>query len=467
MGANPEEVVIDAEGWDSVFGIWQQRVVLSGLTITGGYSDSWGGGIYLTSGDCRIDNCVVRGNQSQTMGGGLFIGMYAGGFAELNDCIIYENYASEQGGGIFMTSQYGGCEVTATHCLISSNVSPIGAGIAATVMSLELVDSVVADNVAESEGAGLGVGHYSTGLLELDAENCLFISNRTLDGTGGAAFVGLYATGFGARFSGSTFISNTAQDGGSALCAKTGENYSLPGVELTDCIFRDGGSEIWEEQPGLVVVENSCIEGGWDGRGQGNFDADPLFVWGPLGDYYLSQMAAGQAVDSPCVDAGSMNAYSAGIAEKTTRTDGSPDTGIVDLGFHYPTLLMMPEVWVSTPSETYSHGDTLEMVFEAINPNPFSYPVDLYAAVIGADGVIWTIDTGWVWSASLDPWFASLELPANFTFGPTTLLTLPIPSDLPPISASGTYWAAAAFAKVGTTSFIGEPSLSPFGLTAD
>ncbi len=47
----------------------------------------------------------------------------------------------------------------------------------------------------------------------------------------------------------------------------------------------------------------SCVEGGFPGAG--NIDLDPLFVSGPDGDYYLSQIAAGQAVDSPCVDAGS------------------------------------------------------------------------------------------------------------------------------------------------------------------
>jgi len=107
------------------------------------------------------------------------------------------------------------------------------------------------------------------------------------------------------------------------------------------------------------------------------------------------------------------------------------------------------------------------VVFEAINPNPFSYPVDLYAAIITAHGVIWTIDATWAWSASLNPWFASLELPANFTFGPTTLLTIELPSDAPPISDPGTYWVAAAFSHVGTTTFIGEPSLSAFQLIGD
>jgi len=68
-------------------------------------------------------------------------------------------------------------------------------------------------------------------------------------------------------------------------------------------------------------------------------DADPLFVTGPLGEYYLSQVASGQSMESPCVDAGSNRAAGLGLDHLTTRTDGIPDDGIVDMGYHYPTSI--------------------------------------------------------------------------------------------------------------------------------
>jgi len=75
---------------------------------------------------------------------------------------------------------------------------------------------------------------------------------------------------------------------------------------------------------------NLCL---WD-PSTCNLTADPLFVAG----YYLSQTAAGQALQSPAVDAGNAPADASGIrlGERTTRTDGVPDKGIVDLGYHYP-----------------------------------------------------------------------------------------------------------------------------------
>ncbi|MCD6328271.1 hypothetical protein J7M28_12090 [bacterium] len=474
VGTNPEEVVIDAEGTASVLSL-TNYVRISGLTITGGNDITFGhgGGISLAGG-CRVENCIVQGNQSSRFGGGLFAAFYPSlAYAELIDCVICDNYASVNGGGMYITSQAGNGKVWATRCLFSSNVSPAGAGICAISAGLELVDCVVADNTAEAEDGHLGVGggiavKYTLSASSFDFKNCLFLSNKSLKGLGGAAYIETDYEGLAVKFSGCTFVENTVGEYGPGLHVRISGRYSLPAVEVTDCIFRDGGDEIWEVRRGLVRLNNSCIEGGWDGEGQNNFDADPLFVTGPYGDYYLSQTAATQGEDSPCVDAGSMTAAEAGMDAMTTRTDGLPDWGVVDIGYHYPaTLVIVPEVWVSTPSDTYSHGEALEVVFEAVNPNPFSYPVDLFVGVITPGGVLWTIDSNWVWSTSLNPCLPSLELPASFAFGPTTLLAIDLPSTAPPITDPGTYYVAAAFAHVGTSTFIAEPSLSAFELIED
>jgi hypothetical protein len=70
--------------------------------------------------------------------------------------------------------------------------------------------------------------------------------------------------------------------------------------------------------------------------GVGNVSADPLFVTGSGGNYYLSQVAAGQAADSPALDSGGITAVGAGVAFRSTRTDGIRDEGTADMGFHYP-----------------------------------------------------------------------------------------------------------------------------------
>jgi hypothetical protein len=55
-------------------------------------------------------------------------------------------------------------------------------------------------------------------------------------------------------------------------------------------------------------------------------------------DFHLSQVLAGQSVDSPGVDYAPVTPKSAGLEGRSTRTDGMPDTDRLDLGFHYPAV---------------------------------------------------------------------------------------------------------------------------------
>jgi len=89
------------------------------------------------------------------------------------------------------------------------------------------------------------------------------------------------------------------------------------------------------------MVTYSCIQGCdtfCSNPDDHNIGDDPVFVTGPGGDFYLSQIAAGQGADSPCGDAGSDTAVNLGLGlcGRTTRTDEVPDTGVVDIGYHYP-----------------------------------------------------------------------------------------------------------------------------------
>jgi hypothetical protein len=97
-------------------------------------------------------------------------------------------------------------------------------------------------------------------------------------------------------------------------------------------------------RPATLTVSYCDIQGGRRGSGiyiepgrilnwlEGNINADPLFV---ESHYSLSQIAAGQSADSPCVDAGSNTAAALGLDEYSTRSDSVADTGQVDIGLHY------------------------------------------------------------------------------------------------------------------------------------
>gem|GEM_PF-2691852 len=74
----------------------------------------------------------------------------------------------------------------------------------------------------------------------------------------------------------------------------------------------------------------SNVQGGWSGVG--NISTDPLLITGPQGNYYLSQILAGQTQQSLCVNAGNPTST---MIIGTTRTDEVQDTLTIDMGFHY------------------------------------------------------------------------------------------------------------------------------------
>ena len=111
--------------------------------------------------------------------------------------------------------------------------------------------------------------------------------------------------------------------------------------------------------------------------GPNNVYADPCFVDGPLGEYYLSQIAAGQDIDSPAVDAGSESAHESGMDEYTTRIDDTNDTGIVDIGYHYQTTGNLATGDLAMQADPISGGTTTPSLG---TQNVFLYiPIDIQA----------------------------------------------------------------------------------------
>jgi hypothetical protein len=163
--------------------------------------------------------------------------------------------------------------------------------------------------------------------------NCLFAGNQA--GWGGGAY------SVGVTVNNGTFVDNAAAEYGGGM-------YALGETQVTDCIVWGNAAAVGpqiaaaQDWPAVFTIHYSDVEGGPAGVhgtvawGDGCIDANPRVVPGPAGCYYLSQVAAGQAVDSPCVDAGSDTAANLGLDTMTTRGDEGTDTAIVDMGYHYP-----------------------------------------------------------------------------------------------------------------------------------
>jgi hypothetical protein len=206
-------------------------------------------------------------------------------------------------------------------------------------------------------------------------------------------------------------------------------------------------------------VTYSCIRG-WTRGGEGNISDDPLFVKGPLGDYYLSCRAAGQAADSPCIDAGSGTAESLGLDQLTTRTDGVLDAGIVDMGYHYPLALgQKPIIVCSLNSDEFSPGDLLVALYDIDNPGA-DITVDVYFAFAMPDGAILCISPARI-DFGIFPCCTDVFLHQGYAMEPTSLLSIAVPGGLP----VGNYLFAGALSEPGRFEVIGEPCLFPFTIT--
>jgi hypothetical protein len=126
---------------------------------------------------------------------------------------------------------------------------------------------------------------------------------------------------------------------------------------------------------GAATMTYSDIGGGF--AGQGNINSNPLFVnVPPITFCFLSQVAAGQSQNSPCMNAGDPGST---MITGTTRTDHVQDAGIVDMGFHWPITGYTAEQFgrlmiasESVPSEIQSAIPQSHKLSVSNYPNPFN-----------------------------------------------------------------------------------------------
>ncbi len=282
-----------------------------------------GAGMFGTNGSVIVSNCFVSNNFAGMtpddvndvndmpiagQGGGIYSASME---SQIIDCTIIDNEATTSGGGIFLTG-IGANTPTVTNCL-------------------------VVDNQAGRDGGGLSVNWYAAPLIT----NCTIVGNEATGDFGEPGKTGLGGGIYSSYHSYSVILNSILWN-----------NYALQGNELAV-----GTGFEYDPRPSTVSVSYSDIQGSaagifvdtdctllWDiDPGDPNYPtniyADPCFVTGPLGDYYLSQTSTNdpnQTVDSPCVDTGNDLARSVGLhLLYTTRTDEVFDTSVVDMGYHY------------------------------------------------------------------------------------------------------------------------------------
>ena len=311
-------------------------MTMTGVTITGNECfELNGGGMMLAASDGVYDNMTITNNSCGTHGGGIWTN-YSGGPESYDDgwtltnSTISGNTSARHGGGIAFAWSH----PTVINCTISDNIAGWGGGgIMGITSGFTLKESIVSNNYATSNGGGIRAsGPVYEGLEPPIIEDCIVTGNETAEESGGillyngqvkrtAVFdnhAATYTGGVGiqafATLTNVTISGNTAPQGGGI------EAWGNAHPEVINSI-------IWNNTPtavslfgsGGIDITYSDIDGGWDG--EGNIDANPIFVDADNGDYTL------QSPDSPCIDAGTADVNSDGVDDITDYFGMAPDMG--------------------------------------------------------------------------------------------------------------------------------------------
>jgi len=305
--------------------------VLDGLTITGGFTTSEGGGIRCIESGPTIARCCIEGNCALE-GGGFYSNK---GCPNILSCTIQRNTA-RYGGGM---SCYSG-SLSVSYCRVLDNIAESGGGLFAVYSGVTAAYSVFRGNQSYSTDYNFTGGGFFALMpfSEISVEHCLFEANSTLaDGGGGLTVISCKA---GAEISNCTFVGNGALSG-AALSLRGGNSFH---PIVRNCIV---WGNIPSNDPGIysvnfgfcgrhyAYIDHSVLQADWDqlplAQVTNCMVADPCFAdpgyWDPNGtpddanddfwvdgDYHLKSQCGRwepnegrwtiDEVTSPCIDAG-------------------------------------------------------------------------------------------------------------------------------------------------------------------
>ncbi len=322
-----------------------------------------GAGLCLDAANVTIDGSQFSGNTAQ-MGSGGFL--YASNIIVLDSLfdknigsgIESQAYPDEQsssggycsGAGLYLgnsdiwlnNNQFTANQTAGYGAALYMNGAPL------VTYPQQLVNNLFVQNEADIAGGAV----VAEGGSDVDVMNCTFVDNEVTDPSFGYA---------GAILAHDTFVNvtNTIFWGNQAVLGSQigigdpdeyGQSYDPEYIPYST-VFIDY-SDIQNGQAGTYVSD-----GGWPWLwyGSNNITKDPNFASTTDSNeakdltYYLSQIAAGQLVNSPCLNAGYGNVSVLNTMigfDGTTRTDQVADAGVVDMGYHYDATAALAKQYI-------------------------------------------------------------------------------------------------------------------------
>ncbi|MCD4707218.1 MAG: right-handed parallel beta-helix repeat-containing protein [Candidatus Sabulitectum sp.] len=344
------------------------------ITITGDHNgivllgDSLEPSSVILSGDSLSDSiidmdCTTGGEIDTTMVISGFTFMEGNASLDAFGGAIHTKHSSpliQYSGFIQCTADNGGAVYSwkdapvIRYCNFQSNEClSAGAAIYLYTSNATVSHSTFTDNVSWDDGGAVFCYHSSPAIF-----NCIFTGGYAHDDGGG---IYCYALSH-PEISFSTFFDNYSQNTGSAVYFRVNSSPELHHNIVTG----NSGPAFYIQDGGEPVFSYNCVWGNPDGNygnlpdptgTAGNISANPLL----LENFCLSQTAAGQTEESPCVNSGGGIPENYGLDLSWTRTDSVPDSAVVDIGYHHGP----DNGWQSNPQ-----GPELNLL--RIYPNPAS-----------------------------------------------------------------------------------------------
>ena len=386
IGENEDVTVLDGEdAMAPLFCLSDSSVVVANMTIMNGHN-MFGGGIYCSNSTMNIDGVIFMNNYADALGGGV---LCWNSKTNMNNVTFDGNICQYGRGGGIACDNYS--DVSVINGLICNNTSKYGGGLSCYEDSrMVCTNLTVENNTATGEGGGL----YCCDDSQLICSGLTITNNTSNSGGGGIDFRAsstseltdvVISRNFGYHGGGIECSSDSYIDLKNVLIHRNRANQRCNGIycafasmnlvnvtisKNNDSIVDVGGIYLCQADANVVncilwndwhdillqdtlsnaTVIYSDIEGGW--TGEGNIDADPLFINPNENNFQLSS-------SSPCINAGIPDTTGLHIPNVDLNGDPRIYDDIIDMGCYE---------WqgVDVDQEPTQHKPIL-----AFSPNPF------------------------------------------------------------------------------------------------
>jgi hypothetical protein len=307
-----ENCIIDCkgDGRGFYFHNWESNSsVVDGFSVTNGFVEDRGGGIYCRNSSPTITNNIIINNSALEFGGGIYCSISS---AKITNNVIRDNSAGDNGNGISVGGGTYGMIIASN--IITNNSGSNGGGVSLSVSDVIIKNNIIARNSVNLNGGG----------IYCQSGTPLIINN--------------------------TIVGNSAnENGGGIYCIS-----SMPTVINTILWANTAeiGNQIYvDTDTSSIAVTYSDVQGGWEG--EGNIDANPLFVDTNNGDYHLQ-------AGSPCIDAGTSSGAPPDDIEGQKR-DEFPDMGAYEYQKSIATVI---EIISPADGDEYYVEDLVDVIAE-------------------------------------------------------------------------------------------------------